>query len=181
MSDPIIVVPYDPTWPDLFRQIAAPIRAALGDLALRIDHIGSTSIPGTDAKPIIDIQISVASFEPFDDLLKPMESLGWRWRSDNPDLTDMYFRESPGTRRTHIHMRRAGSWSEQMSLLFRDYLRCHPEDQAAYVSLKYESAEQFRNDRKGYTASKSPLIWSILFKADRWAQEIGWQPGPSDQ
>lgn len=179
--DPIIIVPYDPTWPDLFRQIAAPMRAALGDLAQRIDHIGSTSIPGTDAKPIIDIQISVGLFEPFDDLLKPMEGLGWQWHADNPDLTKRYFRETPGTRRTHIHMRIAGSWSEQFALLFRDYMRVHPDDQAAYVALKYQLAEQFRNNRLAYVDGKDALIWSIMYKADRWAQETGWQPGPSDQ
>ncbi len=130
---------------------------------------------------MIDIQISVASFEPFDRLLKPMENLGWRWRSDNTDLTKRYFRESPGTRRTHIHIRLAGSWSEQFALLFRDYVRCHPDDQAEYVALKHQLAAQFRDNRLAYLDGKDPLIWSIMLKADRWAQEVGWRPGPSDQ
>jgi GrpB-like predicted nucleotidyltransferase (UPF0157 family) len=85
-------------------------------------------VPGLDAKPVIDIQISVASFEPLDDYRLPMEELGYVYRGDNPERTKRYFRESPGQRRTHIHVRRLGSWSEQFALLFRDYLRANPED-----------------------------------------------------
>lgn len=178
--DAIEIHPYDPTWPDLFLATARPIRAALGEVAVRIDHIGSTSIFGMAAKPIIDIQISVAGFEPFERILKPMESLGYAWRSDNPELTKRYFREPPGTRRTHIHVREAGSWSEQMALLFRDYMRLHPADCAAYVELKYGLALQYRDDREAYTDAKDPFIWQILSKADKWSQAVGWRPGPSD-
>lgn len=176
----IEIYPYDPTWPDLFLQTARPLRDALGEVALRLDHIGSTSIPGTAAKPIIDIQISVAAFEPFDRILQPMESLGYIWRADNPELTKRYFREPTGTRRTHIHVRVAGSWSEQFALLFRDYMRHHPADAAAYVELKQHLATQYQDNREAYTDAKTPFIWTIMQKADVWSQNIGWQPGPSD-
>jgi GrpB-like predicted nucleotidyltransferase (UPF0157 family) len=180
LPDPIEIVPYDPAWPDLFITTVRPIRAGLKDLALRIDHIGSTSIPGLAAKPIIDIQLSVASFEPFDPIRLPMENLGYVFRADNEDRSKRYFRETPGTRRTHIHIRRAGSWPEQFALLFRDYMCQHADAAAAYAALKYALAEKYRHDRAAYVEAKMPFIWQIMMKADRWSQATGWAPGPSD-
>jgi GrpB-like predicted nucleotidyltransferase (UPF0157 family) len=120
MPDPIVIVPYDPLWPERFLELGVALRQALGETALRIDHIGSTAIPGLDAKPIIDVQISVVSFKPLHAYRIPIESLGFVFRANNPDLTKRYFREGPGRRRTHIHVRRVGSWAEQGALLFRD-------------------------------------------------------------
>ena len=130
------VVPYDEEWPRLFSSLGKSLRAALGDIALRIDHIGSTSVPGLAAKPIIDIQISVADLEPVEPYRLPLEGLGFVSRADNTELTKRYFREPPGSRRTHIHVRRAGSWAEQFALLFRDYIRTHEEDARLYAKLK---------------------------------------------
>jgi GrpB-like predicted nucleotidyltransferase (UPF0157 family) len=180
MSERVIIAPYDPEWPDLFRELGARLRAALGDVALRIDHIGSTSIPGLAAKPIIDLQISVADFEPLDAFRLPIESVGFVWQADNPELTKRFFREKPGDRRTHIHVRRAGSFSQQFPLLFRDYMRTHPKDARAYAELKYRLADEFGENRHGYVEAKGPFIWATIAKADTWAQMIGWQPGPPD-
>jgi GrpB-like predicted nucleotidyltransferase (UPF0157 family) len=180
MADPVLVVPYDLNWPNEFARLGGTLRQTLGDVALRIDHIGSTSIPGLDAKPVIDVQISVTSLEPVDIFRLPLEEVGFQWRANNPELTKRYFRELPGARRTHIHVRRAGSWSEQFALLFRDYLRVHPEDARAYAQLKYALAEQYRNDREQYTDAKSPFIWSVMAKADTWSQCVSWQPAPPD-
>jgi GrpB-like predicted nucleotidyltransferase (UPF0157 family) len=157
------------------------LREALGAIALRIDHIGSTSITGLAAKPIIDIQISVAEFEPLDLYRLPLEKLGYVFRAMNPELTKRYFREQAGARRTHIHVRRSGSWAEQFALLFRDYMRIHDEDAQAYAKLKYDLAEEYQEDRQRYTESKTPFIWEIMRKADRWSQETGWRPGPTDR
>ena len=180
MPEKIVIVPYDAEWPVLFDRLGADLRAALGDVALRIDHIGSTSVPGLAAKPIIDVQISVASFEPLDAFRVPLEGLGFVFRADNPDLNKRYFREPPGTRRTHIHVFRAGSWAEQCSLLFRDYMQAHDEDARRYAELKYRLAAQYQDGRAGYTDAKSPFIWETMGKAHRWSQLTGWQPGPSD-
>jgi len=173
-------MPYDERWPQRFQREADALREALGDLVADVHHIGSTSVPGLDAKPIIDVQISVASFDPLDAFRVPLESLGFCFRADNPDLNKRYFREPPGTRRTHIHVFRAGSWSEQIALLFRDYMRAHDENARRYAELKYRLTAQSRDDRRGYTASKSPFIWETMAKAHRWSQRTGWQPGPSD-
>lgn len=178
--DQIVVVPYDPEWPALFRREAADLRAALGGVAVRIDHIGSTSVPGLAAKPIVDVQISVAAFEPLDAFRAPLEGLGYVFRADNPERTKRYFRESPGTRRTHIHVRRAGSFSEQFALLFREFLRAHPDDAERYASLKRRLAQTHPHDGQAYTSAKVPFTWELIAQADGWAQRTGWTPGPSD-
>jgi GrpB-like predicted nucleotidyltransferase (UPF0157 family) len=77
-------------------------------------------------------------------------------------------------------VRRAGSWSEQFALLFRDYMRTHPEDARRYAELKTRLAQAYRDDRHGYTDAKSDFIWEIMSQANVWSQETGWQPGPSD-
>jgi len=176
----VVIVPYDTEWPELFAKLGAKLRAALGDVALRIDHIGSTSVPGLDAKPIIDVQVSVADFDPLDAFRIPLESIGFVYKPNNPELSKRYFRESPGDRRTHIHVRRMGSWSQQFPLLFRDYIRTHAEDARRYAELKYRLAEQYGEDRHGYTDAKAPLIWEIMKRADDWHWQIGWQPGATD-
>ena len=179
-SEPIVIVPYDDQWPQLFMQLAMDLRQALGEVAVRIDHIGSTSIPGLAAKPVIDIQIAVADFEPLDAFRLPLERLGYVFRAENPELTKRYFRESPGQRRTHLHVRRNGSFSQQFALLFRDFLRVRPDLAAQYAALKIKLARQYRDDRIAYTDAKSPFIWQVVAQADLWAQSVGWQPGPSD-
>jgi GrpB-like predicted nucleotidyltransferase (UPF0157 family) len=180
MPDPIIVVAYDPNWSKKFREIALPMRQAMGNIALRIDHIGSTSIPYIAAKPVIDIQISVANFEPFNLIREPLESLGYIWSANNPDKTKRYFRAADGGRSLHIHVRKLGSWSEQYSLLFRDYLRANPKDRDKYGNLKLELAEKFRHNRAAYSEAKDPLIWEITKRAHFWSWESGWEAGSSD-
>ncbi|WP_245498856.1 GrpB family protein [Rhizobium ruizarguesonis] len=167
-------------WAEKFRMKAATIREALGTRAKRIDHIGSTAIRGLAAKPIIDIQISVLDFDPMDSLIEPLEAIGFVWRSSNAELTKRYFREAPGQERTHIHVRRLGSWHEQWPLLFRDYMRQHVDEHEPYAALKRSLAERFRNDRAAYTSGKDDHLWQIIRRADRWAAAIGWTPGYSD-
>jgi GrpB-like predicted nucleotidyltransferase (UPF0157 family) len=177
---PIEVAAYDPAWPVRFGELGRELRAGLGAVALRIDHIGSTSVPGLAAKPIIDIQVSVADFEPLAAYRLPLEQLGYVYRADNPERTKRYLREPPGRRRTHLHVRRAGRFSEQWALLFRDYLRAHAEVAAEYAAVKQRLALQFRDDRRAYVDAKEPLLWEIIRRADAWAQAQGWLPGPSD-
>ena len=173
-------MPYDADWPRRFRLLAGGMRAALGETALRIDHIGSTSVPGLAAKPIVDMQISVAAFEPLDAFRVPLESLGYVFRAENPERTKRYFREPPGEPRTHIHVRQRGSWAEQFALLFRDYLRSNVDEADKYAALKRALAEQYRADQTAYTDAKDPYLWQLIYRADCWSQDVGWQIGPSD-
>jgi GrpB-like predicted nucleotidyltransferase (UPF0157 family) len=179
-EDPVVLVAADPHWPEEFRSIAGRLRLVLGDAALRIDHIGSTAVAGLDAKPVIDIQISVASLGAEGAYRGPLESLGYVLHAANPDRSKRFFREPVGGRRTHLHVRRAGSFDEQLNLLLRDYLRAHAEDRAAYARSKRELAERFRHDREGYVRAKEPTVWSLLLRAHDWLQETGWSAGPSD-
>jgi GrpB-like predicted nucleotidyltransferase (UPF0157 family) len=179
-SGRIEIHPYDTVWRDEFSQIGSHLRRALGALAIRVDHIGSTSIEGLAAKPIIDVQVSVDMLEPMGRYLSSMKALGYVWREDNSERTKRYFREAPGSRRTHIHVRKAGSWHEQFALLFRDYVRVRSDERYRYERAKRELAEQFPNDRVAYTDAKAPVIWQIMQRADRWAADTGWEPGPSD-
>lgn len=177
---PVEIVPYTDEWPRRFRLLASAMRGALGPVALRIDHIGSTSVPGLAAKPIVDMQISVADFEPLDAFRLPLESLGYVFRADNPELTKRYFREPPGDPRTHIHVRQSGSWAEQFALLYRDYMRSNADEAERYADIKRMLAEKYRNDQPAYTDAKDPYLWELMRRADRWSQDVGWQIGPSD-
>jgi GrpB-like predicted nucleotidyltransferase (UPF0157 family) len=181
-GDPVFIVPYDESWPERFQQLAQQLRNALGPVALRIDHIGSTSIPGLAAKPVIDIQISAADFEPLDAFRLPLESLGYIFRANNPERTKRYFREAPAHPRVHIHVRRSGSFSEQFALLFRDYVRTHPDVAAQYAELKIGLAQRYQlvEERELYTEAKAPFIWKVIAQADSWASSTGWFPGLSD-
>jgi len=174
------IADYDPAWPLRFAELAASLRNALGHVAIRIDHIGSTSVPGLAAKPVIDLQISVVRLEPVDPFGEPLQRLGFVYRFDNPERTKRYFREPPGHPRTHIHVRKGGSFSEQFALLFRDFLRGDSQAREEYEAVKRNLAERYRMDRSGYTNAKAPIVWAIIQRADEWAQRIGWEPGPSD-
>ncbi|MFI7125749.1 GrpB family protein [Nonomuraea sp. NPDC050153] len=180
MADPVEIADYDPAWQEEFARIGEALRRRLGDVAPRIDHIGSTAVPGLAAKPVIDVQVSVRSFEPPEAFRPPLESLGLVYRADNPDLTKRYFREAPGERRTHVHVRVLGSFSQQLSLLFRDYLRAHPGTADEYAAVKRRFAAEFRHERHRYVEAKRPFIWDALRHADDWSQITGWTPGPSD-
>ncbi|MFI9046988.1 GrpB family protein [Streptomyces sp. NPDC053427] len=180
MGETVEIVPYDAAWSAMFATWGTGLRAALGDTALRIDHIGSTSVPGLAAKPVIDIQISVASLDPPDAFLGPLTDMGLVYRADNPERTKRYFREPPGQRRTHVHVRQLGSFSQQFPLLFRDYLRCQASVAEGYAAAKRRCAAKYRNDRPAYVQAKDAVVWDIIRRADAWAQRTGWVPGPGD-
>lgn len=171
---------YDPAWPSQFETAARSLREALGHAATRIDHIGSTSVPGLAAKPIIDLQISVPDLAAIDDYRPAIETCGFAWRPDNPDLTKWYFRELPGRSRTHVHVRQAGSFAEQAALLFRDYLRAYPLAAQEYAAVKRDHAYLLASDRSAYVEAKAPFTWRVLQEAHLWAQQTGWRPGPAD-
>ena len=184
------IVPYDPSWPAEFAEIGAVLRCGLGELALRIDHIDSTAVPGLPAKDIIDIQITVASLD--DHLVGAMTALGYTlpegvWRDHRPpgfsgpetEWKKLLFNPPPGQRRTHTHVRVAGRANQRYPLLFRDYLRAHPATAEAYAELKRRLAEHLA-DPQMYPEVKDPAVDLIYFAAEDWAAANAWEPGPSD-
>ena len=180
MEDQWKIAEYNLDWKVLFHEIGLKLRDSLGKVAVRIDHVGSTSIVGLDAKPIIDIQISVVKLDDDSSYKSKIEETGFILRRENPDKTKKYFRELPGNRRTHIHVRGLGSFSEQKTLLFRDYLREHSQDCLRYAQEKHRLMSLFTNDRTKYVEGKGPVVWEILQRAHVWSQEVGWKPGRSD-
>lgn len=153
MGEPIEIHPYDQGWPALFTQAGAHLRSHLGRIALRIDHIGSTAVPGLAAKPIIDIQISVAALEPVAPFRRPLEASGLRYVADNPELTKRYFREQPGARRTHVHVRRAGAPSPNSS-------PCSSAISFARTTLKPTRTHDTSRSSRGGTALTATAMWT---------------------
>jgi putative glutamine amidotransferase len=160
------VVPYDHSWPSRFEDEAARISAALDDQVVRVDHVGSTSVPGLDAKPTIDIQVSLRSIEPRTAYVAPLRDLGYQTHVDPTSPEHEYAnRDVGGGRAFHIHLCPAGSPWERRHLAFRDWLREHPDDAAAYARLKRGLAAEHPNDIYTYTDAKSEFIRSIEQKA----------------
>lgn len=163
------IADYDPAWPERFEAEAARIRRALRGVAVRIEHVGSTAVPGLAAKPTIDIQISVHSFAPEEAFRAPLERLGYVFYPD--DVPDhRFFRPPDGRpRSSHVHVCEAGSAWERGHLAFRDYLRGHPDVAAEYEALKRRIAELFPHDSQGYAEAKDPFIRPIELVALAWA------------
>ena len=176
----IWIADYDPGWPLRFAELGGRLRQGLGPAAMRIDHIGSTSVPGLAAKPVIDIQISVARLEPVRPFRDPLQRLGFVYRADNTERTKRYFREPPGGRGCGCADGRAGSFAEQVPLLFRDFLRTHRQAAEEYAAVKRRLAVRYARARHAYTDAKGEIVWDLIRRADEWAQLTGWEPGPSD-
>ena len=160
-GDPVEVVPYDPTWPDRYEQWRQRLAAAFGEAAVRIDHVGSTAVPGLAAKPVIDIQVGVADVEEEAAYVPGIESLGVALRFREPG--HRYFRPPAGRPRdVQIHVCGAGSAWECEHLRFRDLLLADPELAERYGRLKLELCARYRDDRLAYTDAKTVFILDAL-------------------
>jgi putative glutamine amidotransferase len=158
----------DPSWPDRFEAEAARIVAALPPgLVDRIDHIGSTSVPGLPAKPYIDIQLSVVAIAPRDAYLGPLVELGYHWKPDGHDDTHEFFSldDGDGRRAVNLHVTRSGSDWERRHLAFRDALRADPDTAAEYAALKRRLAEDHPRDIVRYVQGKSDFIRMVEERA----------------
>lgn len=164
--EPVEVVEYDPGWPGLYERERDLIADALGDLALAIEHVGSTAVPGLGAKPIIDIMVGVRRVADGERCVAPLRGLGYLHKGLDDIPGHRYFRKPVNGRRTHqIHMVEVGSEFWERHLLFRDYLREHPEEARDYYELKLRLAERFGTDRLGYNEAKTEFIRSAEGKA----------------
>lgn len=167
-EDRVALIEYDPRWPALFEAEAEQIRSALaGIVDSALDHFGSTAVPGLAAKPIIDIMVTVADQSQWPKLVEPIKGRGYSFWADNPRRDRMFFVKGMppfGKRRTHhVHVRTPAD--AQAAILFRDYLRSHPEDARRYAALKRELAERYSTDRDGYTDGKAGFVGALLAKA----------------
>ena len=193
-SQPVLV-PYDPSWPDQARRIAARLNTACGHRAVRIDHVGSTAVAGLAAKDVIDMQVTVASLDDADALAAALTGAGYVHRPITSDETKSHARSTvagfdhasdaslwqkrihasadPG-RPTHVHLRVDGWPNQQFALLFVDWLKANPEARERYLAVKRD-AEQ-AGDGAGYVAAKEPWFLDAYRDAWAWADESGWRP-----
>lgn len=164
------MVAYNPRWPAEYDAEAARIRGALGSLALRIDHNGSTSVPGLAAKPIIDIQVSVAALQPMAAYGEPLHNLGYLHVPHADDSFAPFFHR-PHTRphTHHVHVVEAGGAEERRTLAFRDHLRAHAGAARDYERLKRELISRLaphdHATREAYTRGKTAFIERIIAAA----------------
>ncbi len=187
-SRPVVVTPYQSQWISDFMQIARHIRDVVNGAAIRIDHIGSTAVPGLAAKDVIDIQITVADLEKADGLIRPLIAVGFRQGTTfeydefhgkpetDVELRKLYIREPEGERRAHIHIRELGRFNQQYALLFRDYLRASKVVRDEYECLKQRAAHLFPDSVDGYLYLKEPVFHIIYEAACLWASTVGWVP-----
>lgn len=179
--DPILIVPYDDAWPSLFEVERARLQEAIGEWTRAIEHVGSTAVPGLAAKPVIDIGIALRSFADALLCITPMIQLGYACMGEFGIPGRIFFRkttENPapgqslnGVARTHqVHMYEQGHWEDVGHILFRDWLRRHPETAAEYHALKVELAEEHQCDVEAYAEAKSTFVRGILSRARQEAK-----------
>jgi GrpB-like predicted nucleotidyltransferase (UPF0157 family) len=163
-----VIVPYDVAWPQTFRTEAGLLLALFEPGGVRIEHIGSTAVPGLGAKPIIDIMLGAPRLVDIEQLIPSIESLGYEYvpeyEAEMPDRR--YFRkDTDGRRSHHLHGVELGGVFWRDHLLFRDYLRSHSEVAEEYYQLKLGLSERFRTDGHAYTHGKDSFIAAALASA----------------
>ena len=187
-SRPVIISDHEPRWATEFTELARRIRGLAGPTALRIDHIGSTAVPGLAAKDVIDIQITIANLDAAGELTARLRAAGFR-RGDefiydefrtmsetDPQLRKLYMREPEGGRRAHLHIRELGRFNQRYALLFRDYLRASAAVRTEYELLKRRAAQLFPESIDGYLFLKDPVFHIIYEAACLWASKVEWTP-----
>jgi GrpB-like predicted nucleotidyltransferase (UPF0157 family) len=166
LDSTIYLAPYDPAWPSLFTRLAKQVRAALGDNLLLLEHVGSTSVPGLSAKPIIDMVLAVADSRDESSYVPPLEEKGYTLRIREPDWYEHRLLKAPDVR-GNLHVFCDGCQEIERMLLFRDWLRTHPDDRLLYEEAKRELAARTWKYTQNYADAKSEVVEEILARARR--------------
>jgi GrpB-like predicted nucleotidyltransferase (UPF0157 family) len=183
----IVINDYNPAWPTEFEVIRLSLLELLGPLALRIDHIGSTSVPGLGAKDVIDIQITVEALAP--EVRHRLIEAGYEYwaaitqdhvplgEDDDPKLwAKCFFNQPKGQRRANVHVRLKGNPNQRYPLLFRDYLRAHPNSARTIELIKREIVKRHADDLEAYYDIKDP-VYDLIWEAARdWSRQTNWKP-----
>jgi len=167
------LVPYEPAWAELYRDEEARLRAALGDHVVRIEHVGSTAVPGLHAKPILDIVVAVRDMENAEVFERVVGPLGYEHRPEHDMPGRLYFvKSAPDDKATHhLNITELGTECWFSHVAFRDYLCACPDVMEEYRTLKQDLARRYPEDRPGYLAGKGPFIARILDLARETAAE----------
>jgi GrpB-like predicted nucleotidyltransferase (UPF0157 family) len=161
---PIVLVGYDPQWPAMFDREASRIRGALASLAIRIEHVGSTSVPGLAAKPIIDIVLAVPDSADEAAYVPALEAAGYVLRGREPDWFEHRLLKGPEID-VNLHVFSAGEAEVDRMVLFRDWLRSHDDDRDAYLRVKRELAQRSWQHVQHYADSKTAIVQQIMARA----------------
>ncbi|GAB3298043.1 GrpB family protein [Hymenobacter tenuis] len=187
LSRPVVLLPYQPRWAAEYTILAQQLTALAGNWLLRLDHIGSTAVPGLAAKDVLDVQLTVADLSQTQALTHQLTQAGFQLRpgyvydefadlpEGSPQLRKQYLREPPGERRMHLHLREAGRFNTRFALLLRDYLRAQPAARQAYGLLKQRAAAVFPRSIAGYLYLKEPVFYLLYQAATAWAEQTNWQ------
>ncbi len=159
------VVDYDPSWPARFERLRATVWPVVADLAVSIEHVGSTSVPGLAAKPVIDLDVVVRSRSDVPKAVGRLTVLGYDHLGDLGIAGREAFRPPDGSSPHHLYVCRHDSPSLANHLALRDHLRAHPERAHAYGALKKRLAQAFPNDIDGYIAAKTDFVVAVLREA----------------
>lgn len=162
---PIQLVDYDPRWPQQFAREAERIRAALGSKALQIEHVGSTSVPGLCAKPIIDMLLIVADSADEPAYVPALEAAGYTLRIREPEWFEHRLLKGPDAD-INLHVFSKGALEAECMLRFRDWLRANPADRERYAKVKFDLAAKVWRHVQHYADAKTPVIREILERAD---------------
>ncbi len=169
MPEQVHIVAYDTGWPARFGEERDRIERVIGRWLVGIEHVGSTAVPGLDAKPVIDVMPGLSSMLDADLCVEPLVSLGYSYWEEGAEPHHRLFAkfvDDGWTARTHnLHLVEAGGWYWRERLLFRDYLRDHAETAREYARLKHELARRHMDDREAYTAAKKRFVTSVVEKA----------------
>ncbi|MGI0525120.1 GrpB family protein [Rhizobium giardinii] len=162
MRKPVIIVPYDPAWPAIFVQIRDKVLAALGSTALAVEHIGSTSVPGLDAKPIIDIDVIISTETDLSTAISKLSKAGYTYEGEKGIEGRHAFAQPSRLPAHHLYVCAAGNPELRRHIAFRDFLRANPDTAKSYGVLNKCLAEKFGPDREGYTNAKEEFIAETL-------------------
>jgi GrpB-like predicted nucleotidyltransferase (UPF0157 family) len=166
LRGPIVLAEYDPGWPQLFEREEERIRAALGERALRIEHAGSTSVPGLAAKPVIDVVLVVADSADETAYVAPLEEAGYVLSIREPDWYEHRVFKGPDTN-VNVHVFSQGCEEIDRMVLFRDWLRRNESDRELYERTKRELAEKEWKYTQNYADAKSAVVEEIIARAEQ--------------
>jgi GrpB-like predicted nucleotidyltransferase (UPF0157 family) len=173
-NEPVRLVPHDPAWATRFREEADLLRATIGSwITGGIHHVGSTAVPGLDAKPIIDIAVGVESLEASRPCIDRLREIDYLYAPYRADVMHWFCKPDPARRTHHLHLIPTGSARLADEIVFRDYLRARPDRAAAYGDLKRALAAEYAEDREGYTRAKADFVASVTAAAYAWRGRIG--------
>ncbi len=164
LAQPIQIADYDPAWPTLFAREATRVRSALGDRASRLEHVGSTSVPGLAAKPLIDLLLVVENTADETAYVPALEAAGYALHIREPDWYEHRLFKGPDTD-INLHVFSTGCPEIDRMLLFRDWLRAHPDDRQRYERTKRELAGQGWTYMQHYADAKTTVVEEIIRRA----------------